>query len=342
MTTITTPTDWILTTNPDSADDTSALLADGEAAAGEKTRAFQASVVGYVCAPGFHQPRTPTQETVYPIWITLAGPVAAFRTLRANFRLGAYGRIHPLGQTPHRGQLRVDLSPPTAYRWPPPQHITDAATRTVDTVFTAYLPALFDTVPPPTDDPTIRFCACLAPWQQAALLAELRQDTARCQEILDHAQLVGFLQPGHPAGPWPPEAPRWTADQLLAMVPMALYSLDYLGQRTFRPLPQSLAFRLQLYLAACYQGVFTHAWPLPLDAPDRVRQAWQDPEARQMPGDPDDPLAWAQHPGPIGLTLHTPLSPEDRPVVLACQVTPADLDSLLLEQVALYYQIHKP
>src|SRR5689334_9473802 len=139
------PTDWILTTNPDSAGDTPALLNEGDASSSEKTRAFQVSLVGYVCAPGFHQPRTPTQETVYPIWITLAGPAAAYRTVRANFRLGAYARLHPLGQSPHRGHLRVDLGPPTAYRWAPPQQISDPTMRMVDMVFTAYLPTLFDT-----------------------------------------------------------------------------------------------------------------------------------------------------------------------------------------------------
>jgi hypothetical protein len=214
-------------------------------------------------------------------------------------------------------------------------------THTVDTVWTTYLPTLFDTVPPPSDDPIIRFCACLAPWQQAALLAELQQNRALCEEIIEHAQLVGFLQPGRRDSLWPPEAPHWTVDQLLELVPMALYSLNYLGQRTFRPLPQNSAFRLQFYLAACYQGLFTHARPLPVDAPDRMRQTWQEPEAQQAPSDPADPLAWAQHPGPIGLTLHTPLPPSERPRVLACQVNPADLDAFLLEQVALYYRLHK-
>jgi hypothetical protein len=341
MSTSTLAPDWILTTNPDSTSDTALLLTEGETSSSEKTRAFQVSLVGYVCAPGFQQPRTPTQETVYPIWITLAGPAAAYRTVRANFRLGAYGRLHPLGQAPHRGHLRVDLGPPTAYRWAPPQHIVDPSTHTADVVFTAYLPALFDIVPPPGDDATIRFCCCLAPWHQAALLAELQQDAPLCRAILDHAAALGLLGSARRGQPWPADAPHWTPDDLLALVPGALYSLDYLQQRTFRPIPQSAAFRLQFYLWACRQGLFTHAHPLPMDAPDRLRQAWQDPQAPHPPDGPDDPWSWAQHPGPLGLTLHTPLPPEARPVVLACQINAPDLDAFLLEQVALYYRLHR-
>ncbi len=338
------PAQWVLTTDPDRATDPDpqdtllSLDADRDTPPEEKTRSFQTSLCWYICAPGFHQPSKTTQETVYPVLITLAGSLQAYRTTRTNFQMGTYGRLHPLGSSPHRGHLRVDIGPSSLYRWTSQQILTPATGMT-DTVFTADMPSLFDRTVTTGEDVPIQFCCVQPRWKAASLLQELQENTDLCRQVVAYAEDYGFLYPARTGQGWAHQAPHWDANELLAQVPSALEAIDYLQKRTYRPIPQSVAFRLQLYLEACHAGLFTHARPLPVTAPDRERQKWLDAGTAQEPTTLDNPTAWAQHPGPPGLTLHSALPPTATPTVVACRINPADFDGFLLDQVTRAYKL---
>jgi hypothetical protein len=336
--------DWILTTDPDRAphpDPRETLVPLDLAAAAdpeEKTRLFQTGLAWYVCAPGLHQPAKTTQDTLYPILLTIAGSAAAIKASRSNFQLGAYGRVHPAGDRVHGGHLRLDLLPPSAFRWHA-SALTHPVTGQTDQMLTAALAALFERQAG-GDAPCVQFAYALPAWRQARLLAELQAQSALCAAILAHAEAFGLLHQSATRTAWPTSAPRWTVEEMLAQVPLALEVLDYVQRRTYRPIPQAAPFRMQCYFAACRQGLFTHARPLaprPAGA-DLVR--WCDPATPLAAPTAANPTAWAQHPGPLALTIHSAFPPAHRPPVVAAQVAQQDLDAFLLEQVAIAHKLN--
>jgi hypothetical protein len=342
---MTTPSpDWILTTDPDRAihPDLQETLVPLDLAADadleEKTRLFQTGLAWYVCAPGLHQPAKTTQDTLYPILLTIAGSVAAIKASRSNFQLGAYGRVHPAGERVHGGHLRLDLLPPGAYRWHA-SALTHPGTGQTDQMLTAAHTALFERQAG-IDAQQVEFAYALPSWRQARLLAELQAHPALCAAILAHAEAFGLLHQHPTCPPWPASGPHWTPSDLLAQVPLALDVLDYVQRRTYRPMPQAAPFRVQFYFEACRQGLITHARPLaPCPAGSDLAR-WRDPATPRAAPTAENPTAWAQHPGPLALTIHSAFLPPHIPTVVAAQVAQADLDAFLLEQVAVAHQLN--
>jgi hypothetical protein len=146
---MTDPTDWVLTTDPDRAThpDPKETLVPLDLAADadpeEKTRLFQTGLAWYVHAPGLHAPAKTTQDTLYPILLTLAGSPAAIKASRSNFQLGAYGRVHPASERVHGGHLRLDLLPAGAFRWHA-SALTHPTSDQTDQVLTAAHAGLFE------------------------------------------------------------------------------------------------------------------------------------------------------------------------------------------------------
>jgi hypothetical protein len=336
--------EWVLTTDPDRAthpDPRETLVPldlAAEADPEEKTRLFQTGLAWYVCAPGLHQPAKTTQDTLYPILLTIAGSPAAIKASRSNFQLGAYGRVHPAGERVHGSHLRLDLLPPGAYRWHA-SALTHPLTGQTDQMLTAAHAALFERQAG-VDAQRIEFAYALPAWRQARLRADLHAQPALCAAILAHAEAYGVLHQHAPQAPWPAAAPRWTTDELLAQVPLALDVLDYVQRRTYRPIPQAAPFRVQFYLAACRQGLLTHARPLAPRPADSDLVRWQDPATPRGAPTPDNPSAWAQHPGPLALTIHSAFPPSSLPSVVAAQIAQRDLDAFLLEQVAIAHRLN--
>jgi hypothetical protein len=252
--------------------------------------------------------------------------------------LGAYGRVHPAGERVHGGHLRLDLLPPSAYRWHA-SALTHPMTGQTDQVLTAALAALFERQVG-VDAQQVEFAYALPAWRQARLLAELQAQPALCAAILAHAAAYGLLHQ-HPArAPWPAAAPHWTTDELLAQVPLALDVLDYLQRRTYRPIPQAAPFRVQFYFAACRQGLITQARPLSPRPADSNLARWRDPATPRDSITAENLTAWAQHPGPLALTIHSAFPPSSLPTVVAAQLAQQDLDAFLLEQVAVAHQLN--
>jgi hypothetical protein len=303
----------------------------------EKTRLFQTGLAWYVCAPGLHAPAKTTQDTLYPILLTLAGSPAAIKASRSNFQLGAYGRVHPATERVHGGHLRLDLLPAGAFRWHA-SALTHPTSGQTDQVLTAAPAGLFEREGG-VDVQRVEFALALPGWRQARLLADLQAQPALCAAILQHAEAYGLLHSSARRTPWPATAPRWTPDELLAQVPLALEALDYLGRRTYRPIPQAASFRVQFYFEACWQGLLTHARPLPPRPLDADLARWRDLATPLEPPTAENPTAWAQHPG-LGLTIHSAFPPASLPTVVAAQLAQADLDAFLLEQVATAHRLH--
>jgi hypothetical protein len=336
-------TDWVLTTDPDRAahPDPKETLVPLDLAADadpeEKTRLFQTGLAWYVCAPGLHAPAKTTQDTLYPILLTLAGSPAAIKASRSNFQLGAYGRVHPASERVHGGHLRLDLLPTGAFRWHA-SALTHPTSGQTDQVLTAAHTGLFQREGG-VDAQRVEFALALPGWRQARLLADLQAQPALCATILQHAATYGLLQGSARRTPWPATAPRWTPDELLAQVPLALDVLDYLGRRTYRPIPQAAAFRVQFYFEACRQGLLTHARPLPPRPVEADLARWRDPATLLEVPIEENPTAWAQHPG-LGLTIHSAFPSASLPAVVAAQLAQADLDAFLLEQVATAHRLN--
>jgi hypothetical protein len=97
---------------------------------------------------------------------------------------------------------------------------------------------------------------------------------------------------------------------------------------------------VQFYFEACRQGLLTHARPLPPRPADADLDRWRDPATPLDPPTTDNPTAWAQHPGLLGLTIHSAFPPTSLPVVIAAQIAHGDLDSFLLEQVAVAHRLN--
>jgi hypothetical protein len=90
---------------------------------------------------------------------------------------------------------------------------------------------------------------------------------------------------------------------------------------------------VQFYFEACRQGLITHARPLsPCPAGSDLAR-WRDPAAPLAAPPAENPTAWAQHPGPLALTIHSAFLPTHLPPVVAAQAAQRDRDAFLLEQV---------
>jgi hypothetical protein len=127
---------------------------------------------------------------------------------------------------------------------------------------------------------------------------------------------------------------------LLAQVPLALEVFDYVQRRTYRPIPQAVPFRVQCYFEACRQGLVSHARPLAPRPADFELERWRAPATPHAPSTDDNPTAWAQHPGPLALTIHSAFPSTTLPTVVAAQIAQRDLDAFLLEQVASAHRLN--
>lgn len=336
--------DWVVTTDPDRATNPDLketlvpldLAADADP--NEKTRLFQTGLAWYVCAPGLHQPGKTTQDTLYPILLTIAGSAAAIKASRSNFLLDAFARVHPADQPVQRDHVRLDLTPTRAYRWHQ-STLTFPGQDRIETVLTADMAEFFDR-DPGVQAQRLQFCLALPPWRHQQLLTELHAQPALANAILAHAEAYGLLHSSPASTPWPATAPRLSADELLAQVPLALEIGDYLQRRTFRPLAQAAPFRVQLYFEACRQGLLSHARPMSPQPLEQDLTRWHDPATPLDSPSAENPTAWAQHPGALGLTLHTAFPPAYRPAVVAGSIAQADFDRFLLDQVTAAYTLN--
>src|SRR4029079_9229218 len=88
------------------------------------------------------------------------------------------------------------------------------------------------------------------------------------------------------------------------------------------------------------QGLLTHAYPLPPRPANSDLERRRDPATPLDPPTAENPTAWAQHPGPLGLTIHSAFPPASLPTVVAGQLAQRDLDAFLLEQVAIAHRLN--
>lgn len=119
---------------------------------------------------------------------------------------------------------------------------------------------------------------------------------------------------------------------------MRTAALAALFERQANLAAQQVAFAYAL--PAWRQGLITHARPLSPRPADFDLARWRDPATPRDPVSPENPTAWAQHPGPLALTIHSAFPPSSLPTVVAAQIAQRDLDAFLLEQVASAHRLN--
>ncbi|MDQ2807383.1 MAG: hypothetical protein M3Z04_10810 [Chloroflexota bacterium] len=292
-----------------------------------KTREFRAGLVGYVAAGDWWGGGSSGAENIRPVYATFVAGEGAMRPFLANLRLGRRAIVQP-----YRDQLVYGGSAPTGYL----ELLKSAGYQALEqrvtggpqgaTLFsTLYLPTVC-TLDPGLIDPTgIRFVALTPQAWIRAQQATFSADSAAVAAVAAHVQALGLVGTPRPAGGAP-----WTLADLLALVPQAVHTVAYLERRTTRPLVNTVAFSLQLFLAGLERGLFS--LPHPVDAGTRT--------LRFRPGDydPADRWHWARHTtityqtffadGVAALGLAAPV---------ACHHPHTVIDPFLAQQVTRYF-----
>jgi hypothetical protein len=200
---------------------------------GRKGRSFRGVVFAYATAPGLWG-ASATAEVLRPIFVAVAaseeeaGPV--LENLRGGERAIVTGENMPVSGMP------LELMRSAGYAFPP-QRTPEG------TIFTAYLPDLFDFNPGLLDPDGVRFVFLPARDAFDAIPISPDELTAAWR----HLSALGDPAESAISRDLCAMATMWTA---------------YLDQRCELPIPPDLAFRVQLYAAALREGLASK--PLPL------------------------------------------------------------------------------
>ena len=292
-----------------------------------KTREFRAGLVGYVAANDWWSGGSTGADNIRPVYVTFLAGEGAMRPFLANLRLGRRALIQP-----YQDQLTYGGRAPTGYL----ELLKSAGYQALEQRVTGgpqgallfstlYLPAVC-TLDPGLIDPTgIRFVALTPQAWIRAQQASFSADSAAVAAVAAHVQALGLVGARRPAGGSP-----WTLADLLALVPQAVHTVAYLERRTTRPLVNTVAFSLQLFLAGLEAGLFS--LPHPVDAGTRT--------LRYRPGDydPADSWHWARHTGdPYQSFFADGVAALGLAAPVACHRPHAAIDPFLAGQVTRYF-----
>lgn len=215
-----------------------------------KTRRFSATLMSYVTADTLWEGgQTKTTET-RPIYITMAGSLAALRPFLANF--------HSKGE-------RANLTD-TERRWGNDSHwfrclktgnyeaIWQRGTHADgEQLVTLFQRPLFEVDPGMIDPHTCQFLSKPPRWWCDEQLAMVQADRELCGRVLDHAH---WLKLGAAENRLKLTV-TFDDNEVIATLPLAAHFMMCLDKRTRRPLINHLDFAVQLYLAALQQGYAT-------------------------------------------------------------------------------------
>lgn len=211
-----------------------------------KTRQFSALLLGYMTADTLLSSSDPLR----PLFMVLTGSEAALRPVVMNLRLGRKGSVEKVkakdsGWEPRTTKTWIEFLKSSGHEvvW---QRGTPA---TVTFCHNALLQA-----DPGMIDPTACNFAVLTPkWWVDKQLKALTPDII--QPVLAHAKRLRLNEFDNELS-----APAFSDDEIIAMLPQAARFCHYLDKRTRRPLLNSYAFNLQLYLAALSGRIASFAY----------------------------------------------------------------------------------
>jgi hypothetical protein len=200
---------------------------------GRKGRSFRGIVFAYAIAPGLWG-ASGTTDALRPIYLSVAASDDEASSVLENLRAGERAQI--TGEHLGVKGTPLELMRSANYAFP--------AQRTPEgTIFTAYLPELFDFHAGLLDQDAVRFV--LAP-----ALEDFEQVPVAPEELTAVWRHLSAL--GDPAE-------SAVSRELCAMAAMWA---AYLDQRCELPIPPDLDFRAQLYVAALREGLASKALPL--------------------------------------------------------------------------------
>jgi len=291
-----------------------------------KTRRFGAALVGYIAANDWWFGGAAAAENIRPIYATFAAGEGAMRPFLANLRLGLRAVVQPYHDPLQWGNAPsgyLELLRSGGY-----QALEQRVGSGPDgplLLSTLYLPAVCTLDPGLIDPAAVAFVALTPQWWIRTQQALFYADRAAVAAVAAHIQALGLLDAPRPAG-----GPRWTLDELLALVPQAVHTVTYLERRTTRPLLNTAAFALQLWLAGLERGLFTLAHP--------VAAGTRTPLYRPGQSDPADRWHWARHTTPRYQTFWAyGVADLGLAEPVACHTTHALVDTFLAAQVQRYF-----
>lgn len=200
-----------------------------------KTRQFSAVLLGYVTADTLLY----GGDVLRPLFMALTGSEAALRPLVMNLRLGHKGTVEKIKNTSgwegRKAKTWIEFLKSSGHEvtWQ----------RSTPAIVTFCHNGLLQADPGMIDPDACNFVVLTPKWWVAEQLKSLTPDII--QPVLAHAKRLRLNEFNNELS-----APAFSDNEIIAMLPQAARFCHYLDKRTRRPLLNSYAFNLQLYLAA--------------------------------------------------------------------------------------------
>jgi hypothetical protein len=250
-----------------------------------KTRVFSAIKLAHICADPLWDGAANSNETIRPAYIALAGTPMSLRPFVANMRTGSTADLEGTKKSYGRDKpVRFELLRSARYVYSGRRYTLPDGTE--GNVITATLPDIMTLDTGMIDPQTCSFLAVPPRWWVEREQLRLRADRSRCMQILTHAEVLGLLSN---SGRFLPQGVALTADMLLDLAPIAVYTMAYIDRRTRRPLITSVEFALQLYLGGLRTGI------LSLSSTEDSRREHKSYRPSKAPTSKADSWLWARH-----------------------------------------------
>jgi len=290
------------------------MLPEGEG--GRKSRVFSATLAGQVVANLLWNVPSRT-EADRPVLTVLAGLETELNPVARNLLTGRRAVLSGGGSW--EDIQRIEMLKSASYATSRDQ----ACAADGSSGLALYLRELVVADPERISPDGVNALVLTPRWYSEQEAARLTHDHELVQDCLDHAERLGLLHEGENRLNLPR---RFTADELVRLLPQAVRHGSFINRRTRRPLVARLEYYLQLYLAAVAWGV--SSLPHTEGSLKRVGQ----PSAT-------DPWWWARGKGAWQSFRATGMADCGLEMPVATHCTHDELDKFLTVQNRLYFTV---
>ncbi len=227
---------------------------------------------GFIAAQDFYDDRA-NPDSARPVWAVFSGTEDNMRGFTANLiGLGIPARLHVDGEEGEKGRIECprSLGYKTSSFYDPEQRGAVA--------LRVYLPAYAVTLAPLEEGEPIKFVKTTpTDWYQEQL-DWLRQQPEVSRAIVEHGERIGIVEGGSSKYQRSQlSLPiKLNSAELLELIPHAAEVLELAMQVSHTTVIPTLAFAVQLYLAALSEGLFS----LPHTAKSKQKDVQSDPDDR--------------------------------------------------------------
>lgn len=212
---------------------------------GIKTRTFRAVKLAHVTADMLWQGAS--GDTIRPVWIAFGGTPTALNPFVANLRNGKRAEVVPERQSYRCNKpTRYELLRSAGYAYTHYRVADDsiAVVAAMDSVLT---------LDPGLVTERVQFLALPPRWWVEQQHAQFHADAESMRDFAAYCRRL----PAQRTDLQLPSSLSLRVEDLLPLVPIAVYVRSYLDRRTRRPTFMTAAFAVQLYLAGLATGVFS-------------------------------------------------------------------------------------